>query len=112
MPVDIHDRVFPDAAPYTRSIGPTGEGKGYPGHCPGDNWLLYPGPDGLRGSLRMTAFREGMLDHALPSVLARRRPEAAEALLKRVVRSLVEYSTKPEDYHALRAETLDLLDAE
>ncbi len=102
--------VFRGADPYTRSVGPCGEGKGYPGHNPGDNWLFYPAPNGLYASIRMVAFRDGMVDHALLTQLAKIDPEAARSITDRIVRSLVDYSQRPADYHRARAMLLEALD--
>ena len=61
--------ILRGADPYATSVGPLPNGSQDPGHPPGDNWTFYPGPDGLRPSMRMVAFREGLEDHSLVSGL-------------------------------------------
>ena len=100
--------------PYTHSIGPTGPLSGGrtstdKGHPPGNNWLLYPGPNGLRPSLRVIAFRDGALDYALLSMLAKRDQAAADATVRTVVRSATDHETAPAAYHQARRALLDAL---
>ena len=99
------------ADPYTSSIGPVPGGGQDPGHCVGDNWLYYRGPNGLRSSLRMLAFRDGMLDHKLLVMLAQRDKAEADALAATVMRSVDDYEQEPAAYHALRRQLLDALDS-
>jgi hypothetical protein len=99
------------ADPYKTSIGPLPNGSQSPGHPPGDNWMYYPTTDGLTPGLRMIAFRDGMLDHALLTLLAERDRAAAEAVLRKVVRSLTDYEKLPASYHRAREALLTALDA-
>ena len=123
---------------YAHSLGPmrplkVGETLQV-GHPPGDNWFYYRGPEGLRPSVRILAFREGLVDHTLLSMLAQRDPERARALQDRIVAGVVRrvkpypkdwnsrryreqvnyfeatHSRTPSDYHAARTEMLDALD--
>ncbi len=96
---------------YKTSIGPLPNGSQSPGHPPGDAWLFYRGPNGLRGSLRMVAFRDGLLDHALLTMLRRRNPAQAEAILRSVVPSPKAAAREPAAYHRARRELLARLDA-
>ncbi|HJN16037.1 MAG TPA: DUF4091 domain-containing protein [Armatimonadota bacterium] len=104
------------------------------GHPPGDDWLYYRGPDGLRPSVRILAHREGLVDHTLLTMLGEVDPFKAEALQARIVGDVVEkikdhpegwnwsrypeevnylkgtHSTDPADYHSARAEILRALD--
>ncbi len=98
------------ANPYITSIGPVPSGSQNPGHAPGDNWFFYPGPEGLRGSLRIVAFREGLLDHTLLAMLAEKEPDKAGEIAGKIARSLTDYATDPAAYHAARTELLDRLD--
>lgn len=98
------------ADPYKSSIGPLPGGGTNPGHPPGDNWMYYPGPDGLRGSVRMLAFREGLLDHALLVQLAEKNPVRAEQILKTIVRNPLDYSKDPSAFQVVRRVLLEALE--
>lgn len=122
---------------YASSLGPMrplkpGE-KLEVGHPPGDDWFYYRGPEGLRPSVRSLAFREGLIDHTLLTMLGERDPARARAIQERIVAGVVRrvkprpadwswsryreevnyldatYSRTPADYHAARAEILDAL---
>lgn len=103
--------VYRGADPYATSVGPLPGGSQTPGHGPGDNWLYYPGPKGLRGGLRMLAFREGLIDHTLLTMLARTDRAAADRIARTIARSPVDYSRRSEDYHSARRTLLEALDA-
>ncbi len=104
--------IYRGADPYKHSVGPTRPG-GYRkvGHPPGDNWMFYKYEDGLRPSMRMLAFREGLLDHALLTMLAKRDKAKADALMRSIARSLLDYAREPGAYHAARRALLEALDA-
>jgi hypothetical protein len=123
---------------YANSLGPMGPLKPGQklevGHPPGDDWFYYRGPDGLRPSVRILAFREGLTDHTLLSMLAGRDPARAHVLQDRIVGGVVKrlkpyppdwswrryretvnfleasHSRTPADYHVTRAELLQALD--
>jgi hypothetical protein len=99
------------ADPYKSSIGPLPGGVTNPGHPPGDDWMYYPGPEGLRGSMRMVAFREGVIDYTLLDMLAEKDTEKADELVKRIVRTPLDYEKDPGLYHRLRREMLGILDS-
>jgi hypothetical protein len=104
------------------------------GHPPGDNWFYYRGPDGLRPSVRILAFREGLIDQTLLTMLAATDPTRAQAFRDRIVGGVVRrikprpkdwswrryreeihyleatHCRVPADYHAVRAEILAALD--
>ena len=101
--------LYRGADPYKGSIGPVGYGATY-GHPPGDNWLFYPGPDGLRGSMRMLVFRDGLLDHALLMKLAEKDRDKADEIVNRIVRSLTDYETNPLAFHKARKDLLEALE--
>ncbi len=101
--------VYRGADPYRSSIGPVPNGSQNPGHPPGDNWMLYPGPEGLRGSLRMVAFREGLLDHSLLTLLSERDPEQARQIVAGIARSIADYERVPAAYHEARRLLLEAL---
>lgn len=97
--------------PYKRSIGPTGEGATeYPGHPPGDNWMYYPGPEGLRGSMRQIVFRDGLVDHTLLTMLAEKDKEKVDAIMRIIVRSATDYEETGLRYHFAREKLLKALD--
>jgi len=102
--------VYRGADPYKTSVGPVPSGSQNPGHPPGDNWLFYPGSTGLVPSLRMFAFRDGLLDHTLLMMLAERDPAKADQVMARIARSLVDFQRDPESYHKARKELLNALD--
>jgi hypothetical protein len=100
--------------PYKHSIGPTGPlpaGQTFTesGHSPGNNWLFYPGPDALRPSMRVLAFRDGVLDHVLLERLAKKNKSAADAIAKTIARSATDYETAPAAYHQARRALLEAL---
>ncbi len=103
--------MYRGADPYKSSIGPLPNGSQDPGHPPGDNWMFYPGPDGLRGSTRMVAFREGLLDHTLLSMLARRDKAKADGIMNEIARDTLDYAKDPTAFHAARKALLRALDA-
>ena len=98
------------ADPYRTSIGPVPGGSQNPGHLPGDNWLFYPGPNGLRGSMRMVAFRDGMIDAALLEMLRKKDPAQADRIAKSIMRSLTDYARDPKTFHRARKQLLDALE--
>lgn len=51
--------------PYSSSIGPLPDSSQSPGHPVGDAWFFYPSENGLIGSMRMLAFRQGLQDYSL-----------------------------------------------
>ena len=101
--------LYRGADPYKRSIGPVGHGAAH-GHSVGDNWLYYPGPKGLRGSMKMLAFREGLMDHALLTRLAEKDRTKSNGIIESVARSLTDYATEPQVFHAARKDLLVALD--
>ncbi len=103
--------IYRGADPYKTSIGPVPGGSQDPGHPPGDNWFYYPGPDGLRASLRQVAFRDGLLDHALLCMLTEKDQAAADRIMESLARSLTDYETEPASYHRARKALLRALDA-
>lgn len=102
--------VYRGADPYKTSVGPVPSGSQNPGHPPGDNWLFYPGADGLLGSMRMVAFRDGLVDHTLLQMLRGRDPQGADALRGRIARSVTDYEKSPAGYHNARRDLLVALD--
>ncbi len=101
---------YRQADPYKSSIGPLPGGITNPGHPPGDDWMYYPGPTGLRGSMRMLAFREGLVDYTLLEQLARIDKPQAQRLAGEIIRTPVDYQKDPESYRNARKELLELLD--
>ncbi|OLC05344.1 MAG: hypothetical protein AUH45_00740 [Gemmatimonadetes bacterium 13_1_40CM_69_22] len=74
--------------------------------APGDDFIVYPGRDGPRSSLRWEAFRDGIEDHALFTLWRRRNPAAALAALRDVVPSFTTYSRDPAILRAARERAL------
>lgn len=98
------------ADPYRGSIGPLPSGSTDPGHPAGDNWMYFPGPDGLRGSMRMVAFREGLLDYHLISRLREIDADAAQAIQDTIITKIIDYAKTTSAYHAARRAMLEFLD--
>ena len=92
-----------DVDPYETSFGP----YSYP---PGETWKFYPGPDGIRGSMRALAFRDGLLDHALLSKLAEKDRQKADEITKSIAQSITSYEEEPGAYHTARKAILTALD--
>ena len=95
--------------PYKTSLIPVGTSDAS-SFAAGDGWFFYPGPDGLRPGLRMVAFREGLVDHALLTMLAQTDRKAAQAIRTRILRSPIDYETSPSAYRAARRALLEALD--
>ena len=102
--------IYRGADEYKTSIGPFPNGSQNPGHPPGDNWFFYRGPDGLRPSMRMVSFREGVIDYELLTLLAKHAPERAQAFAQRVVRTITDFERQPAVYHQVRADLLAVLE--
>lgn len=98
------------AAPYRASIAPRPDGLRDASHGPGGDWMLYPGPDGPRLSLRMLAFRDGLVDHSLLCLVAQRDPRRAYGILTGLTRSPADYETDPARFHDARTRMLDFLE--
>ncbi|NLC58536.1 MAG: DUF4091 domain-containing protein [Armatimonadetes bacterium] len=79
------------------------------GFAPGDNWIVYPGSDGPRSSLRWEAFRDGLEDYELFQMLAARRPEEARQLMAAAVRNATDYETDPARLEAVRRRVVQAL---
>jgi len=102
--------IYRGADPYKTSIGPVPNGSQDPGHPPGDNWMFYPTKDGLVPGLRMVAFRDGLLDHALLTLLAENDKAQADEIMATIARSLTDYAQDPGAYHRARKQLLQTLD--
>jgi hypothetical protein len=102
--------LYRGADEYKTSIGPFPNGSQDPGHPPGDAWFYYRGPDGLRPSMRIVAFRSGLVDHTLLTKLAETDRSLAEDLVRTVIVSATQYRTDPAAYHAARRRILRALD--
>ncbi len=103
--------IYRGADPYKTSVGPVPNGSQNPGHPPGDNWMFYPTKNGLVPSMRALAFREGLQDHALLTMLAERDKATADAVMAAIARSLTDYERAPGSYHRARKMLLEALDA-
>lgn len=99
------------ADPYQGSIGPLPSGSTDPGHPAGDNWMYFPGPAGLRGSMRMVAFREGLLDYHLISRLSEIDADGAQAIQDRIITKIIDYAKTSSAYHDARRAMLELLES-
>ena len=76
----------------------------------GDAWLVYPGPKGPLGSIRLEAMRDGIVDHELLSMLAERDRSAAERIVKRHVVDFDKYALDLAAFRASRHELLQQLE--
>ena len=102
--------LYRGADEYKTSIGPFPNGSQDPGHPPGDAWFYYRGPDGLRPSMRIVAFRSGLIDHTLLTMLAEKDAQLAARITDRLVPSSTEYQIDPAAYHAARKQILNALE--
>jgi hypothetical protein len=102
--------IYRGANEYKTSIGLFPNGSQDPGHPPGDNWFYYRGPNGLRPSMRIVSFREGLLDNALLTMLAERSGASAADVVRQVVRSPADFERDPAAYHRARRSILEALD--
>lgn len=102
--------IYRGANPYKTSLGPIPGGSQNPGHGPGGNWMFYPTKNGLIGSMRMIAFREGAIDFALLKMLKQKDPEKANQIMNNIAETAVKYSRQPSEYHKARAAILENLD--
>jgi len=72
---------------------------------PGDEWIVYPGKDGPRASLRWEAMRDGLEDYEYFKLLAAKRgPARATELGRQLMRSITDYDRDPNKLLAIRRE--------
>jgi hypothetical protein len=102
--------IYRGADEYKTSIGPFPNGSQDPGHPPGDNWFYYRSPEGLRPSIRIVSFREGLIDYALLTALAERDPGVVKKSITKIAPSITEFERDPAAYHRARAAILEALD--
>ena len=81
------------------------------GFAPGDNWIVYPGAEGPRSSLRWEAFRDGLEDFELFRMLAARDPEKAREIMAEAVRGATDYETDPARLEEVRRKVIRALSA-
>ena len=62
--------------------------------------------------MRIVAFRSGMIDHTLLTMLAKKNGKLAEEIVREVVPSVAEYQTEPAVYHRARRRILAALDGD
>ncbi|MBA4147048.1 MAG: hypothetical protein H0X66_02960 [Verrucomicrobia bacterium] len=60
--------------------------------------------------MRMVSFREGVIDHALLTSLAKRNPERADEITRRIARTITDFERQSEPYHQVRMEILAVLE--
>jgi hypothetical protein len=79
-----------------------------PNFClpPGDNCIVYPGPDGPLDSIRFEAMRDGIEDYELLRLLAERDPEAAHAICGQIIRNFDDYDLDPTAFRIARRKLL------
>jgi beta-glucanase (GH16 family) len=77
--------------------------------APGDDFIVYPGREGPRSSLRWEAFRDGVEDYGLFTLWLRRDPQVARAALREVVPSFTTYPRDPATLLAARRRALRAL---
>lgn len=103
--------IYRGADEYKSSLGPFPNGSQNPGHPPGDNWYFYRSPNGLIPSMRMVSFREGVIDHTLLTLLAKRNPEKANEFAQRIARTITDFEREPSSYHRMRMDLLIALES-
>jgi len=103
--------IYRGADEYKTSIGPFPNGSQNPGHPPGDAWFYYRSPQGPRPSIRIVSFREGLIDHALLTMLEERDPGLANSLVMKIAPNITKFERDPAAYHQTRVEILEALDA-
>ncbi len=81
------------------------------GFAPGDNWIIYPGKQGPRSSLRWEAMRDGLEDFACFHLLAKKQPEEARRLARQIMRDVTDYDQNPARLESVRREAMRLLNA-
>jgi len=60
--------------------------------------------------MRIVAFRSGLIDHTLLTMLAETDPKLAEDIVRGIISSATEYRTDPAVYRAARRRILIALD--
>jgi hypothetical protein len=75
----------------------------------GDTHIIYPGNDGPLSSTRFEAFRVGVEDFELLSLLAGRDPARRVSLIQEVYRTYTEYSKEVSHYRKTRKALLEAL---
>lgn len=87
---------FPEGMdPYqaTSCPNPTGIGTAFP--C-GDAFIVYPGPEGARISLRLEAQRQGVEDYLLLKLLREKNPVKWQELIRNIFRNNQDYEEDPQ----------------
>jgi hypothetical protein len=75
----------------------------------GDTHILYPGVDGPYSSTRFEAFRIGIEDFELLSILAAKDPARTVSLIQTLFRSYTDYEKKVGTYRRARKALLERL---
>ena len=73
----------------------------------GDSYIIYPLGKQVLRSVRFEMMRAGCEDYELLGLLAKRDPAAADRLIKRCVRSFIDYTTDVSAFEQAYAELLD-----
>ena len=89
-----------------RTADRPGTGTVLPG---GDAWIVYPGYHRFERSVRFDAARDGIEDHTLLTMLARKNPAAAKSLCDRMVFNWWVSCSAPSEFAAARRELLEAL---
>ena len=78
---------------------------------PGDAFVAYPDPErkGLLSSIRLEAMREGIEDYELLQQLQSKKPQTAQDIASRMIRSFTEYVRDPAEFRQLQLELLQQL---
>ena len=71
---------------------------------------IYRSLDGLRPSIRIVSFREGLIDYALLTMLAEQDPELVDELVTKIAPSITQFERDPVKYHQARTTILEALD--
>lgn len=79
---------------------------------PGDTHIMYPGKNRLLSSIRLEAMRDGIEDHELLRLLAKKEPETASALAANVVRNGSDYVRETGEFRNFRRQLIRALSEE
>ncbi len=75
----------------------------------GDCFIVYPGHQKIFSSIRLEAMRDGIFDYELLSMLKKKNPAKATALVNEIIQDFDKYDNDISYFRKTRKEVLDLL---